>query len=124
MLALCAFNAPADVLKRHYDANASYQVFLKPVDQAALKNLEDPANFNRYLYSRAHYPDYLALFEKEIQTLGVAGTLHKYLFAGDERAEDMLNRLYAGTSPPGAVSFVAVIIPRYPPSHHPPRLRP
>lgn len=97
MLALYAFNAPPDVMKRHYDANTTYQRAMIPVDKSTLQDLEDPAKFNQYLFKRDHYHDFLQLFENEIQKSGVKGTLDKYLWAGDERAKDMMNRLYAGT---------------------------
>lgn len=96
MLALYAFNAPPEVMKRHFDDNMDYQLPLKPVDKTALQDLQDPAKFSKYLFQRDRYHDYLALFEGEIQTLGVKQTLAKYLFAKDEQAKDMLNRLYAG----------------------------
>jgi hypothetical protein len=98
MLALYAFNAPPDVMKRYYDENSAYQWAMKPVDKSALQDLEDPVKFNKYLFKRDHYHDFLALFVNEIQKLGVKGTLDKYLWANDDRAKDLWNRLYAGTS--------------------------
>ena len=69
---------------------------MRPVDRAALEDLADPAQFSQYMGKPARYHDFLVFFEAEIDQLGWQAVLNKYLFAGDARANDLLDRLVDG----------------------------
>jgi hypothetical protein len=73
--------------------------------------MADPEKFKRFLGQDTHYHDFLVFFQKELEAKGVNGVLNEYLFAGtypvnrkilmlkfigDERADDMLVRLFSG----------------------------
>ena len=51
-------------------------------------------NLNKYKY----YPSYRTLFEKEISERGFEYVFNEYIFKGDEKANIMFGRLYAGRS--------------------------
>lgn len=95
-LSLYALNASKENLQRAYDANASYQRRSAPVHRSIVEELDDPAKFLSYLGPDKYYNDYLAFFTKSIERDGWQETLQKYLFNGDERAETMLVRIFAG----------------------------
>lgn len=58
--------------------------------------MHDPERFKTYLGHEKHYHDFLVFFQKEIESKTWQNVLNEYLFANDERANDMLCRLYAG----------------------------
>lgn len=51
---------------------------------------------SRNAWGKAYYNDYCAFFQKEIGENGVPKTVNKFLFSGDDRAEDMLCRFFSG----------------------------
>lgn len=67
-----------------------------PVEEKAVEALHDPVQFQKFLGKEKYYPDYLVFFRKEMETKGWKNVVNEYLFKGDERAEDLLVRLYAG----------------------------
>lgn len=58
--------------------------------------MRDKVKFKEYLGKEKHYPNYLAFFQQELDTKGTGDVLKEYVFAGDERAEDMLCRVFGG----------------------------
>ena len=96
VLAKWALNAKTESLEKAYEAHKSYQRKQQSVDEAALKDLHDPAKFMKYLGPEDHYPTFLEYFRQEIDKSGWEDVLQKYVFAGDERAEAMLVAMYAG----------------------------
>lgn len=58
--------------------------------------MHKPDRFKTYLGKEKYYHDFLVFFQKEIDEKGWQNVLNEYLFARDERADDMLVRLYAG----------------------------
>lgn len=68
-----------------------------PVDQGVVQSMRDVDGFRAGLGKEKNYSNYLAFFQGEIGVKGVGDVLGEYLFAGDERAETMLCRLFGGT---------------------------
>jgi hypothetical protein len=58
--------------------------------------MHEPARFKTYLGDEKYYHDFLVFFQNEIESKTWQNVLNEYLFANDERANDMLCRLYAG----------------------------
>jgi hypothetical protein len=79
--------------------------------------MHDAAKFQEHLGKEENYPNYLAFFQHEIDAKGFGGVLAEYLFAGDERAENMMCRLFAG-------KYLSVILLFYVPRANPTRPRP
>lgn len=73
----------------------------------------DDLDFNKLLGKTDYYNEYMRFFSDELVAKGVQNTLHseelvangihntlnEYLFKGDERADDMLVRLFSGKLP-------------------------
>lgn len=58
--------------------------------------MTNPDHFKKYLGKENHYHDFLLFWQNEIEEKGWEIVLNEYVFAGDERADDMLTRMYAG----------------------------
>ena len=88
-------------MEREYRNNSSYQ---RP--KAGTHGKNDPAGtpqdwdvLKGRLGKGQYYADFLVFFQAEIERLGGwEATLKEYLFKGDERADDMLIRMFAGES--------------------------
>jgi hypothetical protein len=58
--------------------------------------MHDLKKFQSYMGKQEYYHDFLVFFQEEMAKKGWEAVLNEYLFAGDEAADDMLVRLYAG----------------------------
>ncbi|KAK5000950.1 hypothetical protein LTR66_000296 [Elasticomyces elasticus] len=58
--------------------------------------MHDLHTYKNCLGDEKHYHDFLVYFQNEIDAKGWQGVLNEYLLAGDERANDMLVRMFAG----------------------------
>jgi len=96
LLTIFALGATPEELQRGYNINASYQRPPEPLRESDVKDMHQPERFKTYLGKENHYHDFLVFFQEEIGAKGWQNVLNEYLFAGDERADDMLVRLYAG----------------------------
>ncbi|CAG7923159.1 unnamed protein product [Penicillium olsonii] len=96
LLSIYALGATPEQIKAGYQRNEGYQRPARPADQEVILSMRDSVEFQKYLGREKHYPNYLAFFQQEIDSKGVGETLKGYLFAGDERAESMLCRLFGG----------------------------
>jgi hypothetical protein len=56
----------------------------------------DPKKYKTYLGDENYYHDFLAYFQGEITQKGWQNVLNEYMFKGDERADDMLVRMFGG----------------------------
>lgn len=64
--------------------------------KSIIDDMHKPDRFKTYLGKEQYYHDFLVFFQNEIEEKSWQKVLNEYLFAGDERANDMLARLYAG----------------------------
>lgn len=96
LLTIWSLNATPEDIQRGYDTNRSYQRAAKKPQTTIVKELQDPKKFISYLGPQKYYNDFLEFFEEEIDQKGWQDVLQEYVFAGDERAETMLVRMYAG----------------------------
>lgn len=96
ILAIWALNASPESLQKGYEKNKSYQRQQPPVDKDILGKLREPGEFISNLGVRDNYHTFLQFFRNEIGDSTWKDVLQKYLFAGDERADTMLVRMYAG----------------------------
>ena len=72
-----------------------------------MQDLSDYKKYQQYLGNEKYYRDYLVFFQGEIDKKGYEKVINEYLLQGDDRAEDMLCRLYAGKQ-----SLASVIVLR------------
>ncbi|KAH8846713.1 hypothetical protein MCOR27_004244 [Pyricularia oryzae] len=98
LLSLYGTSAGPSSLKKAWEGNTSYQRPVQPTHASATPaQLADWATAKQYLGKEQYYPDFLAFFQREIETSSVADVLNRYVFnEGDERADDMLIRLFGG----------------------------
>ncbi|OJJ48527.1 hypothetical protein ASPZODRAFT_62885 [Penicilliopsis zonata CBS 506.65] len=96
ILTIYALGASPAAIQEAYQRNASYQRPVLPVTESVAHALHDRATFIGCLGREEHYPNFLAFFQVEIANKGVEHVLNEYLFAEDERAEDLLIRLFSG----------------------------
>ncbi|KAL1622023.1 hypothetical protein SLS56_008907 [Neofusicoccum ribis] len=100
LLTLYAMGASPSEIQTAYDVNKTYQLPPVTLDPAIVQGLSDTAVFAKHLGNGSHYRNYLAHFSAEIDGKGVAAVLSEYLFARDDRAKDLLSRLFAGFAHP------------------------
>lgn len=96
VLTLYGLGAPASVIEKHYKENASYQRPAFPVEERILEDMANPENFKKYLGEEKYYHDFLVFWQNEMEKKGWENVLNEYVFAFDERADDLLGRVFAG----------------------------
>ncbi|KAF2827115.1 hypothetical protein CC86DRAFT_370165 [Ophiobolus disseminans] len=96
LLTLFALNASPAEIQKGYDDNVSYQRPPEPLKDSIVDDMHKPERFKTYLGNEKYYHDFLVFFQKEIKAKTWKTVLNEYLFANDERANDMLCRLFAG----------------------------
>ncbi|KAF9641051.1 hypothetical protein BFW01_g12857 [Lasiodiplodia theobromae] len=96
ILTLYALGATPDEIQAAYDEDVNHQRIAFPPYQKIIDEIHTPAGFNKYLGDYTQYTNYLVYFTAEVEAKGVPRVLDEYLFAGDERANDMLSRLFVG----------------------------
>ena len=95
-LTIFALGASPEEIQMHYNNNKSYQKPHQPIDNNILEELHDYDKFHQYLGDERYYHDYLVFFQSEIDKKGYEAVVNEYVLNGDERAEDLLVRLFAG----------------------------
>ncbi|KAJ5442918.1 hypothetical protein N7445_004669 [Penicillium cf. griseofulvum] len=96
ILSIYALGAAPDDINACYERNKTYQRPALPASEDVIQSMHDVAKFQEYFGKEEHYPNYLRFFQHEIDVKGVAGVLREYVFAGDQRAESMMCRLFGG----------------------------
>ncbi|KAJ4377491.1 hypothetical protein N0V83_000316 [Neocucurbitaria cava] len=96
LLTIFALNASPAEIQKGYDVNVSYQRPPEPLKQSIVNDMHEPDRFKTYLGDEKYYHDFLVFFQSEFESKGWQNVVNEYLFAGDERANDMLVRLFAG----------------------------
>ncbi|KAL8804190.1 MAG: hypothetical protein Q9182_002732 [Xanthomendoza sp. 2 TL-2023] len=93
---LFALGASPDAIQKHYANNTSYQRPLQPVDRDLIQSFHENATFLKYLGQERYYHDYLIFFEYEIGQKGHEEVLNEYMLKGNERADEILVRMFTG----------------------------
>jgi len=96
LLTTYALGVSPAILQKHYDHNKSYQRPPVELEDKVVEAMHDAAKFKECLGDEKYYRDFLLFFQKEMEEKGLQNVVNEYLFKGDERADDMLVRLYAG----------------------------
>lgn len=71
--------------------------------------MADKGKFKSYLDDEKQYTNFLAFFQREIEKRGVGEVLNEHVFAGDEHADDMLVRVFAGWFIPSFFRWVYLL---------------
>ena len=96
LLTLYGLGAPASVIEERYRENASYQRPNYPVGERNVEDMSNPEHFQKYLGKQKYYHDFLVFWQSEMEKKGWENVLNEYMFAGGERADTLLTRMYAG----------------------------
>ncbi|KAF2124120.1 hypothetical protein P153DRAFT_302625 [Dothidotthia symphoricarpi CBS 119687] len=100
LLTLFALNATPAELRQGWDDNVSYQRPPVPLKQSIVTDMHDPEKYKTYLGREKYYHDFLVFFKEEIAQKGWQEVLNEYIFGGDQRADDMLVRMFGGVLHP------------------------
>ena len=74
----------------------SYQRPLVPLEHSIVTNMHDPKIYQKYLGREKYYHEFLVFFQGKMDQKGWQEVLNQYVFKGDERADDMLVRMFGG----------------------------
>ena len=91
---LFALGAPPSVLQKQYNNHNKRSI--GPLDEAVVNKMYDYEGYQEYLGNDKHYHDFLVFFEREIDKKGYEAVINEYCLKGDERANDMLVRMFMG----------------------------
>lgn len=75
--------------------------------------MKDPVFFKACLGKSRHYADYLVFFQEEIAARGVEEVVREFVFEGDERADDIMARMYSGIDLSSSFPFLVLILPSF-----------
>jgi hypothetical protein len=70
--------------------------------------MSNPEHFQKYLGNAKYYVDFLVFWQSEIEKKGWTNVLNEYVFAGDEKADALLTRLFAGRMLPLLLQVVLI----------------
>ena len=96
LLTVYALGGDPATIQSHYVNNKTYQRPTQPIHDKVVQEMHDPTKFKNFLGREDYYQDYLAFFQSEIDAKGWPAVINEYCFARDDRAEDMLVRLFMG----------------------------
>lgn len=96
LLALYGTGAGASSLQLGYNNNTDYQRPTLPPHEQVIEELKSWDHAKKYLGQEKYYPDFLRFFQKEIENRGYEEVLNEYVFKGDETADELFSRLFAG----------------------------
>lgn len=97
LFTIFTLGATPDTIQKRYDGNAAYQRPPPSVDDQVVQKLYDPEEFIANLCNIKYYPSYFVFFQREMEEKGYERVVNEYVFKGDERANIMFARLFAGT---------------------------
>lgn len=86
------------MLQEAYARKAAHQRLQAPIQTNVLVDLIDPKTWDAYLGKEEHYGSFLEHYQRQMEANGWREVVHDTLFSGTKRAENMLIRLFSGTS--------------------------
>jgi hypothetical protein len=96
LLTLYALGATPQQIQHAFDHNSGYQRAKYPVSTRNVQDMADREKFKKFLGQEKYFHDYEVFFRGEIEAKGWQAVLNEHLFAGDDHAERLLVRMYAG----------------------------
>ena len=98
LLSLYGTGASAQALQKAFDENSEYMMPAQATHSSVLEELR--ADWKtaapKYFSKGKHFSDFFAFFQEEIEKKGYEQVLLEYVFKGDEIAEVVYARLFAG----------------------------
>jgi len=96
LLALYGTGAGPQYLQKGYDDNVGYQRSTLPTHEPVVTELKSWDHAKNYLGKEKHYPDFLRFFQREMEKTSWEQVLNEFVFKGDEAADALFCRLFAG----------------------------
>lgn len=96
ILSVYALGATAQEIKKAYEINQDYQRPQYPVNPNIVRELSDKARFAKYLGKEQYCRDFEVFFQQEIEAKGWEAVVNDHVFSGDEHADRLLVRMFAG----------------------------
>ncbi|KAK5020126.1 hypothetical protein LTR60_000813, partial [Cryomyces antarcticus] len=96
LLSLYALGASTSSIQMQWNGHEPSQRPPGAVDKAVVEAMHDPSQFRSYLNKQEHYPNFLRFFQQKVEEHGWQTVAREYLLKGDEQANDLLARLFAG----------------------------
>lgn len=96
VLTIYALGATTQEIGKAYEINKDYQRPQEPVEEKIVRKMSEKGNFAKYLGQEGFFHNYETFFQQEMDAKGWEAVLNEHLFAGDEHADDLLVRMYAG----------------------------
>jgi hypothetical protein len=97
-LTLYGTGAGPESLAGGFKHNENYQRAAMESRSEAVEDMKDWEKTKAYLGKEKYYADFLRFYQAEIDRIGYQAMINEYLFKGDERADDLLQRMFAGLS--------------------------
>ena len=69
-----------------------------PLEQPVVQDMSNPEHFKKYLGNEKYYHSFLVFFQQEMEKKGWENVLNEYVFKGNDRADNILVRMFAGLS--------------------------
>ncbi|KAI9731932.1 MAG: hypothetical protein M1834_004383 [Cirrosporium novae-zelandiae] len=95
LLTLYALGASPSTIQYGYDLNRGHQRPQFPVSEKVVEDMSH-GPLSQYLGKEKHYHDFVTFFQREIDVHGCENVVNRFLFRGDEQANDLLGRMFAG----------------------------
>ncbi|EXJ74684.1 uncharacterized protein A1O5_01378 [Cladophialophora psammophila CBS 110553] len=95
LLSIYALGATPEQIQQAFDINKSYQRPQFPVDKQDVEALADRDKFREFLGKERYFHDFEIFFQNEIEEKGWEKVLNEHLFARNEHAESLLDRMFA-----------------------------
>ena len=96
LLTILALGATPEEIRKGFDNNNTYQRSQRPTKERNVEEMSDREQFKKFLGKQQYFTDFTNYFAREIERKDWQATLREHLFAGDEHAETLLKRMYAG----------------------------
>ena len=96
LLTIFSLGASPEELQKAFDFNADYQRPQFPIKQKNVQSMSDKSSFAKFLGKEQYFRDYEIFFQQEIEAKGWQAVLKEHVLAGDDHAEAMMTRMFAG----------------------------
>ena len=96
LLTVYALGASPETIAKQFEVNKEYQREMAPVDTSVVVQLHYKEKWKQCVGNEKYYNDFLTFFKAEMEWKGWEQVIKEYLLARDERANDLLVRMYNG----------------------------
>jgi hypothetical protein len=96
LLTIFALGATPEQIQHAFDNNNGHQRPQYPISTRNVQDMGSREKFKEFLGQEKYFHDYEVYFQEEVEAKGWQAVLNEHLFAGDDHADRLLTRMYAG----------------------------